>query len=207
MNASTKRILFSAMTVIFLLTACAPAPSTPDPTQVANQIAASVVLTVAAQNAQTAAAKPTDTPLPPPTPTEVLPLIIPTATAFVIVPPTVASGGGGGGTTTKREYACDIIRRRPFDNTYFRPNDTFDIRWTIVNTGTKTIRAGTDVKYSAGPQMTGVKLVELPELKPGDQYQIDFDATAPAQEGTHVMTWVVEGGLCYPYVVIIVEKF
>ncbi len=205
MNPSTKRIHFAAMAVIILLTACAPAPSTPDPTQVANQIAASVVLTVAAQNAQTAAAKPTDT--PPPTPTAILPptLDIPTATAFVIVPPTVASGGGG--TTTKREYACDIIRRRPFDNTYFRPNDTFDIRWTIVNTGTKTIRAGTDVKYSAGPQMTGVKLVELPELKPGDQYQIDFDAVAPAQEGTHVMTWVVEGGLCYPYVVIIVEKF
>jgi len=207
MNQSTKQILFSAMAVIFLLPACAPAQSTPDAGQVANQIATSVALTVAAQNAQTAAARPTDT--PPPTPTEVIPPtpVVPTATPFVIVPPTLASGGGGGGgTTVKRDYACDIIRRRPFDNTIFRPNDTFDIRWTIVNTGTKTIRAGTDLKYSIGTLMTTVTLVELPEMKPGDQYEVIFDATAPAKEGHQVMTWVVEGPLCYPYVAIIVEK-
>jgi len=207
MNQSANQILFSAMTVIFLLSACAQAPSTPDPAEVANQIATSVALTVAAQNAQTAAAKPTDT--PPPTPTLVLPPtpIIPTATPFVIVPPTAAPGGGGGSTTIKPELACNVITRRPQDNTYFRPNDTFDIRWTIVNIGTKTIRAGTDVKYSVGPQMTGVTFVELPEMKPGDQYEIIFDATAPASEGHQIMTWVVEGGLCYPYVAIIVEKY
>ena len=208
MNRSANRILFSAMAVIFLLTACAQAPSTPDPAEVANQIATSVALTVAAQSAQTAAAKPTDT--PPPTPTLVLPPtpIIPTATAFVIVPPTVVpGGGGGGGATIKPEFACNVITRRPLDNTFFRPNDTFDIKWTIVNTGTKTIRAGTDLKYSVGPQMTSVTFVELPEMKPGAQYEIIFDATAPSKEGHQVMTWVVEGGLCYPYVSIIVEKY
>ena len=208
MNKSKDRILFSAMAVIFILAACVPAqPPTQDPGQVADQIATSVALTVAAQNAQTEAARPTDT--PPPTPTEVITptlVVIPTATPFVVVPPTVASGGGGGVTTIKPEFACDIIRRRPFDNTFFRPNDTFDIKWTIVNTGTKTIRAGTDLKYSIGTQMTAVTRVELPEMKPGDQYEVIFDATSPAQEGHHVMTWVVEGQLCYPYVVIIVEK-
>ena len=209
MNKSKDRILFSAMAVIFILAACVPAqPPTQDPGQVANQIATSVALTVAAQNTQTEAARPTDT--PPPTPTEVIPptLAIPTATPFVVVPPTVASGGGsgGGGTTIKPDYACDIIRRRPFDNTYFRPGDTFDIKWTIVNTGTKNIRAGTDLKFSIGTQMTGETLVELPEMKPGDQYEVIFDATAPTTEGHHVMTWVVEGQLCYPYTVIIVEK-
>ena len=211
MNKSKDRILFSAMAVIFILAACVPAqPQLPtqDSGQVANQIATSVALTVAAQNAQTEAARPTDT--PPPTPTEVVPptlAVIPTATPFVVVPPTVVSGGGGGGVTTiKKDYACDIIRRRPFDNTYYRPGDTFDIKWTIVNTGTKNIRAGTDLKFAIGSQMTGVTRVELPEMKPGDQYEVVFDATAPTKEGHHVMTWVVEGPLCYPYASIIVEK-
>ena len=211
MNKSKARILFSAMAVIFILAACVsaqPQPPTQDAEEVANQVATSVALTVAAQNAQTEAARPTDT--PPPTPTEVftptLVVDLPTATPFVVVPPTVVSGGGGGVTTIKKEYACDIIRRRPFDNTYFKPGDTFDIKWTIVNTGTKNIRAGTDLKFSIGTQMTGVTRVELPEMEPGDQYEVIFDATAPTKEGHHVMTWVVEGPLCYPYASIIVEK-
>ena len=207
MNQSATRNLFTAMTMIFLITACAPAVSTPDPVQVANDIATSVALTVAAQNTQTAVARPSDTPIPPPT--ETLPPspipVLPTATPFVVVPPTAVSGGGGG-TVTKPDYDCDIIRRRPFDNEIFRPDDPFDIRWTIVNTGTKSLRAGTDVKYSIGTQMTGVTLVELPEMKPGDQYEIILDAVAPHEQGHHVMTWVVEGPLCYPYTAIFVEK-
>ena len=211
MNPSTKRILFSVMAGIFLLAACVPAAQpTVDPQEVANQVATSVALTIAAQNTQDALARPSDTPLPPPTET-LLPSptpvpALPTATPFVVVPPTVVSGGGGSGTTTQPEYDCDIIRRRPFDNTFFRPGDEFDIRWTIVNTGTRNLRAGTDVKYSIGSQMVGVTFVELPEMKPGDQYEIIFDAVAPETEGNHIMTWVVEGQLCYPYTAIIVEK-
>ena len=211
MKSSRIRILFTAMAIVFVLAACIPAaPPTVDPNEVANQVAISVALTVAAQNTQTAAARPTDTPIPPPTetvPPSPSPVpVISTATPFVVVPPTAVSGGGSGGSVTKPDYACDIIRRRPFDNTFFRPGDTFDIKWTIVNTGTKNLRAGTDVKYSIGSQMTSVTLVELPEMKPGDQYEIILDAVAPATEGHHVMTWVVEGPLCYPYAAIIVEK-
>jgi hypothetical protein len=184
---------------------------------VENQVATSVALTVAAQNAQTqAAVSPTpvetNTTLPTqteegvvasPTPLETA-TALPTATA--IAPPTSVSGGGGGGTTTKREYACDTIRRRPFDNTSYRPGDTFDIKWTIVNTGTKTMVAGLDLKYNSGTQMTNRTRLELPELKPGAEFAVDFDAVAPTKEGTYVMTFVVEGQLCYPYVAIIVEK-
>ncbi|HKY53893.1 MAG TPA: NBR1-Ig-like domain-containing protein [Anaerolineales bacterium] len=218
MKRTRETILFSAAAIIFVLSACVPAAQpTIDPNEVANQVATSVALTVEAgnqvstsvaltvdaQNTQTAVARPTDTAIPSPT----LVPTIPTSTPVVVVPPTVASGGGGGGSTTKPEFDCDIIRRRPFDNTFFRPGDEFDIRWTIVNTGTKNLRAGTDVKYSIGSQMTGgVTFVELPEMKPGDQYEIILDAVAPATEGNHVMTWVVEGQLCYPYAAIIVEK-
>lgn len=212
MNQSTRQGLFSTVAVIFLLTACQPAIPTQNAQDIANQVATSVALTVAAQNAQTQAAQslvpeatntqlPTQTVAAPPSPTAILP----TATPLVLPTVTPVAGGGGGGTT-KLDYACDIIHRRPFDNTVFRPNKTFDIKWTIVNTGTKTMHAGLDLKYWSGPQMTTVTRVELPELKPGDQFPVVFDATSPDKVGFHVMTFVVEGQLCYPYVAIFVEK-
>ena len=218
MSASKKQLLLSAMAVIVLLAACQPqpAPPTQDPNEVVNEIATSVALTVAAQNAQTQAAvsptpEVTNTTLPTQTPEGVVetPTPLATFTALPTVTAVVATssgGGGGGGTTTQREYSCDTIRRRPFDNTIYRPGDKFDIKWTIVNTGTKTMVAGLDLKYNTGTQMTSRTRVELPELKPDAQFAVDFDAVAPEKEGTYIMTFVVEGGLCYPYVAIIVEK-
>lgn len=204
----TKRILLSLMAVIFLLAACAPPVQ---PTQavvdISDQVATAVALTVAAQNTQTAAAIPaaTNTPLPTqteavaPSPTTAL------ATATPLVLPTVTSGSSGG-STTKPEYACAVVRRTPADNTVFLPNKTFDISWTIQNTGTKIMQAGLDVKFRDGTLLATTSRAELPELKPGAQYTVDFDGVAPKKEGFHVMTFIVEGGLCYPYVVIKVEK-
>ncbi len=214
MHPSTRKILFSAMATIFLLSACLPAArATQSPADIEQQVQTAVALTVAAQNAQTQAAQPllpeaTNTMLPTqtleavPSPT---PIVIPTFTAS----PVSSSGGGGGGSggsVLSTGWSCDSIRRRPFDNTVFKPDKTFDIKWTIVNTGTKTMVKGLDLKYNSGTHLTSTTLVELPELKPGDQYEVDFDAVAPHKEGTYVMTFVVEGGLCFPYTVIVVQK-
>src|SRR3972149_4797550 len=159
MTQNPKRILVSAITAIFLLTACLPGQATLSPEDIANQISTSVALPVAAQNAQTEAAAPIATNTTLPTQTEAVPFtetpIIPTATPFVIVPSTstVSSGssGGGGGTVIKPAYDCTPILNKPRDNTVFKKNEEFDIRWTIVNTGTKTIPAKQDVKYLSGP--------------------------------------------------------
>ena len=68
------------------------------------------------------------------------------------------------------------------------------------------MRAGLDVKYNSGTKLTSTNFVELPELEPGDEYQVVLDAVAPAKQGTYIMTFIVEGGLCYPYTAIVVEK-
>jgi hypothetical protein len=212
MKQSTQRILFTALAAIFLLAACVPAqPETPDPAEIANQVATSVALTVASQNLETQQAAPvaTNTPLPTDTPAVVdTPTsVLPTATPFVIVPPTtVPGGGGGGGTVVQPDYACNAISRRPRDYQVFKPGDDFDVRWTIVNTGRRTMRAGLDLRFSIGTQFISVDRVELPELEPGEEYTIDFDAVAPNQPGNYIMTYIVEGGLCYPYAAITVER-
>lgn len=211
MKQSTRRVLFTALTVIFLLAACAPAqPQTPNPEDVAKQVATSVALTVAAQALDTAEAQPavTDTAVPTATPAVVdTPTpILSTATPLVLASPTLVPSGSGGGSTTRPAYACDIIHQRPFDYSTFKPGDRFDIKWTILNIGTKTMRDGLDLSYNQGPKLTTVSRVELPELAPGDEYDLAFDAVAPSKEGTYIMTYIVEGGLCYPYVAIKVER-
>ena len=217
MNSSIKRVVFLLVAGILLVTACAPAPApTQDPAVIQQQIQEAVALTVAAQEAEKAAeqpvmAEPTNTPLPtqteagPPTATP----IIPTATPFTVVPPTLApstGGGGGGSAPVALDYDCTSRDRRPYDNTYFKSNKQFDIYWTIVNTGTKSWPAGKDVKYFSGEKMTTTTRVELPAMDPGDTYEINLDAVAPQKQGFYVMTWTVEGQLCYPYVAIIVEN-
>lgn len=211
MSQSMKKILFTVITLTFLLAACLPAQPTPNAGDIDNQVGTAVALTIAAQNAQTQAAQsltpavtntmlPTQTPEVPPSPT----MIPPTATALPL--PTRVPSGGGGGAVVKPEYSCNAFPRKPADNTVFRPNADFDIKWTIVNTGTKTMRAGLDVKYNSGTKLTSTAFVELPELKPGASVVVDFDAEAPDKPGTYIMTFIVEGGLCYPYTAIVVEK-
>jgi hypothetical protein len=138
MSPLMKKFLFSALAMIFVISACAPAQPTQSPDDIANQVATSVALTVAAQNAQTQAAQsavPAATNTTLPTQTEAVVAsptpILPTATNTAVVLPT---SSGGGGVTVKPEYACNPFPRLPRDNTIFRPNDTFDIKWTIIIT-------------------------------------------------------------------------
>jgi len=214
MNPSIKRISFLLMAGMILLAACAPAPAAPtqDPAEIQQQIQEAVALTVAAQNALTEQAQalipePTNTPLPTQTEAASPTPLLPTATPFVVVPPTSTSVpvSGGGGAPAKLEYDCTSRDRRPFDNTVFKGNNEFDIRWTIVNTGTKSWPPGKDVKYYSGPKMSPTLIVELPAMDPGDSFEVILDAVAPTERGFHVMTYVVEGQLCFPYVAINVE--
>lgn len=205
MTIQTRRLITLTLAAVFTLAACSPAPVPPTPTgpNVDMQVATSVAATVIALQSMTAAAQPSITPTvenQAPTATAVLP----TATPFVIPTSTRAPGGGGGNSTPT--YACDIIRQRPFDNQIFRPGDDFDIKWTILNTGTATWEAGKDLTYFSGPKLTQAGAVELPRMKPRDQFSVVFDATAPRTPGRYVMTWKVQGGFCYPYVAITVER-
>jgi len=199
--------------MIVLLSACQPAQPTQNPSEITDQVATSVALTVAAQNALTQSAptlvpQATNTTLPTQTEVGALPSptpVLATATAVVISTPTLVPSGGGG-STSKPDYACNPFPREPRDNTVFHPNARFDIKWTIVNTGTKTMAKGLDLKYDDGPQLTSTTIIELPELEPGDQYVVNMDAVAPSKPGTYIMTFSVEGSLCFPYTAIKVEK-
>jgi hypothetical protein len=162
-------------------------------------------------NTATAQAQPqaTDTPVPTATALDT-PTAVDTPTAIVLPTSTVASSGGSSGgsgsSSSSLDYSCTVFNRKPADNTVYKPGDDFDIKWTIQNNGTKTMRAGLDLRFSNGDKLMPDKVVELPELGPGDEYSVTFDATAPSKNGNYIMAYMVEGGLCYPYTAIVVQK-
>lgn len=216
--------LVSVLLIVTLLAACAPGEQAPSAEEVEaaintavaqtmeaeRQIAESVAMTVAAQEAEAAAAQPEPTAtLPPPTETpELLPTltpVLPTATSFATGSSSGGSGGSSGGSTATYKYSCDPdIRKRPFDNTEFKPGDHFDVKFTIKNTGTATWEAGKDLNLLGNPGNTLVAppgTIELPEMKPGDLFSVGpFDAIAPSSSGHYVVDFMLEGGFCYPYV-------
>ena len=206
------------LALVLLVAGCVPGAPTPSPEEIAAQVATSVAMTVQAQAemakavaetvaAQQPAATPTTEQTDDSAAIPTLTPVLPTATPIVIVPPASGGSGSGGGSTAPAQYACDIIHQRPFDNSVFRKNDPFDVKWTIVNTGTATWPLGYDLAYFSGPHMIqNPVIVQLPEMKPGAQFVVPvFDAFATSDTGFKVETWKLEGGFCYPYIAINVK--
>lgn len=149
---------------------------------------------------------PTNTAIPAP-PTETP---IPTVTAIVLAPTATVAPAGGAVYQTPDYYCESDTDKKPKDNSLFAPGDSFDIKFTIVNTGTKIWQAGIDVKYGYNTDLTngGLSRTEIPvALAPGESYIIGpFDAWAPAESGHYVMGFIVEGvDNCIPYVAIDVK--
>ena len=233
MNRLTNPLrLTFALLVITLLVACAPGEELPSPEEIQaaintavaqtmeaeEQIADSVAMTVAVQNTQTAVAIPTQTNTLAQTDTPVVaatfePAIIITDTPLASNTPVTPSPtfpppptDPPAATVEVPLYACDVDNAAPKDSEEVKPGENFKIKWMIVNTGTKALPAGVDVKYAGGSQMTTVTRVEIPNaLQPGESYTLVLNAVAPKEQGLQYMTWVVEGPLCYAYVAINVK--
>jgi hypothetical protein len=202
---------------VALLSACAPAPSAQE---IQAQIGTGVALTVAAQDAQTAAAQPaatmTLTPTTVPFELPSMTPILPSATPFVISPP--SSGGGGGGapvpTTKPPQYACDVVYQKPEDGTTFKSGDPFDVKWTLKNVGTKNWEADFHFYFFKGEPMSPNPLVYLGKtVKPGGTVTFGVDANAPINTTRdpvlYIMWFALEGKgskFCTPFIAIYSKK-
>jgi hypothetical protein len=204
---NNRRPLF-ILPMIFIL-ACGIMQPAPDSQQLADQVATSVALTVTELSKTlpaTDAPSPTSTEFASPTATEFVP---PTATLIpTLVVPVITA-------TATPVYTCDIIDQRPRDDTQFRPNEKFDVKWTIINNGTKKWPDGTILEYLNGAELTWVTSLEMPRLKPGEKFEVVLDAITPDEQERHVMAWAVKAPgeskntfhwMCYPYIRIIVGK-
>jgi hypothetical protein len=208
----TTQMVVIMLTLALFIGACQPASASAQQGPQAqstqtldtqSQINTAVAQTIDAQNqigtavALTAEAQFTATPI-------ATLVTIPTLTPFVVLTPTNRPSGGGG-VPAKADYACDVIRLRPTAYAKFSRGQEFDIKMTVVNTGTRSWYQGFDLKYTGGAQMTSVTRVELPAMAPGDKFEVVLDANAPMEKGNKTMTWAVDGRICFGYVVITVK--
>ena len=193
--------------VILLLSACIPAtaqPAGPSAEEMKAMIETSVVLTVSAHETEVVASfsptpLPTDTPSP--TPTLAFPSLTPYPTPTQIIP-------GGGVPPTPSEYACAVVNKSPADNSVFKPKKDFDIKFYLRNIGTIRWDKGADLLFHGGTNMlTTHTAYELPRVEPGETVgPFFFDARSPNKAGAFTMTFKVQGGFCYPYIKIVVQK-
>lgn len=201
---SRSYLLLTILTI--LLTACLPAATTQLPGLSAEEVKATIGTTVAltltaVAETQIAGYTPTPTETPIPTFTlTVFPTLTPFATPTIYSPPVAAA--------PQADYACAVINKLPLDNSIFKPNKDFDVKFWLRNSGKKPWGKGADLAYHEGPDMiVGNTVYELPEVAPGEMVgPFIFDAMSPNKAGTHVMTLKVQGGFCYPYIKIVVKK-
>jgi hypothetical protein len=141
---------------------------------------------------------PSKTPSVTPTPTETfvfaLPTFTKTRTATSIPVPTSEGGGGGGGGNNK--FSCSVTGVSPSNNTVFSPNQDFDARWTVKNTGTaRWEAAGVDYVFTGGDSLHQQSGYDLPQnVKAGAMTELTVDMKAPATPGTYSTTWNLKEG-------------
>jgi hypothetical protein len=210
-----RKSFLPALALAAFLAACTPAQ--PNLQQVQSLVQTSVASTMEAQNqvgtlvAQTVEAQQpaTETPTimltasPFPTLTPIIPVIATATTAST----------GGGGYVAPVAWSCDPdIDKRPLDsNPAYARGDHFEIKWTLLNNGTQTWPAGYDLTWfsvqPSGPQIsTTTGPIQLPQVKPGNTFTVPtLEGIAPNQPGTYILTWKLQGGWCYPYIIVRVK--
>ena len=216
-----KTAFFSAMLLVLTAGCAAPAPATPDPTLIAEQVNAArteAAATVVAQLTLDAPPAPTATEIPPtklpttepPTATvPPLPTLAPTSTALPTQVPTLAYPTW---TPTPAEYQCQIVAQSPSLGKYVNTFADLDARWTVKNTGLETWEKSlVDYFYISGD---GIHKFEdrydlSKDVKPGDEIDIIVDIGVPGLEGKYSETWVIGiGGDSFctlPFSITVVE--
>jgi hypothetical protein len=212
-----KSLMYFLLVLALLVGACAPDQPTVSADEISRQIETSVALTVAVNNALTAAAVPanTDTPLPPPTDTPFPTLTsFPTLTPFVVTPGTgsgtsTSGGGGGSGPTPDPRYSCKLLDQAPWDGspaTILKVGDTLDVKWTLKNDGTKKWSAATyswiaisEKVRSEDPDNLSLSTSPVPfpagigpvDVLPGEKVTLKVELTAPSSFEGQKPIWIL----------------
>jgi len=201
MISKNKRgLLVVVLIAAFILSACAAATPTEDPSVKITQIAA----TIQAEFTQNAALTPSATPTPeatatptmePPTPTLAITEVSPTAT---VKPPVNEQGN----VEDKAVYVSDVTIP---DGTIVKAGSTVVKIWSIRNTGTTTWKTAYRLSYIDGVKDAKEAFyVHLPnEVKPDLSVSVSVTFTAPSNEGTYYSFWrlVNEDGIPFGQVV------
>lgn len=145
---------------------------------------------------------------PEPTATKV---VLPTFTASTTLRVGARGGSGGGSGGGLGGGNCEVIYQNPPDDTVLPAGTTFDMRWTLKNTGSDSWRADSiDVKFVSGDRLhTGADLRDMPyDVSAGSAVDILIGMEAPSTKGTYTTNWALGAGsssVCRFFVTIKVQ--
>lgn len=99
-------------------------------------------------------------------------------------------------STASTKFACEFIAQDPDNGTVFDPNEDFDTRWRVKNTGTRTWdENGTDYLYKSGDKIHKQAAYDFPKtVAPGKSVDLIVDMRAPTDPGSYTTRWEIRIG-------------
>ncbi len=188
-----KAAVFTFLIGALILSACGGAGEDATPTTDPNIIFTQAAITVQAQLTEMSALTPSATSTTGITPTVFtptastpFPTFAPLASATAGPPP--GSSGGAAPSGNKCEYVSQTYE----DGTSFNANQTFDMGWTLKNSGTTTWTTGYSYRKYSGDDLSDKGFYPMPkQVLPGESILVTVDMTAPSKSGKYLENWVL----------------
>lgn len=98
---------------------------------------------------------------------------------------------------TSSSYGCTLIRQTPKDWTKMRPRQSFDMVWTVQNSGSAVWHAkSTKLAYVGGTKMQskGSEMTLTSDVGRGKKTKLTVDMIAPKAQGTYSTLWALFAG-------------
>lgn len=98
--------------------------------------------------------------------------------------------------STSSSYGCTLIRQSPIDWVKMKSRQSFDVHWTVQNTGAVWHANATKFAYIWGPKMQthGDEFRINNDVGRGQKIKLSVDMIAPKSLGTYSTTWALFSG-------------
>jgi hypothetical protein len=171
--------------LVLILAGCGSGAATPTPNP--DLVITSAAMTVQAEITRRAGITPTSppteesTPTPlPATQTPTVPEASPTPLSATPVP------------TSSVMDAANYVSQSIADGTKFKPGESFEVTWVLINAGESTWTPEYKVLFFAGDQMGALASNPMPEeVAPNTTVEITINFTAPTETGRKRSIWVL----------------
>ncbi|MCS7054979.1 MAG: NBR1-Ig-like domain-containing protein [Thermoflexales bacterium] len=135
----------------------------------------------------------TATPQPPPADAPA-PAAVPPATSTPPAAPAVAEAPAAPSPTPGCVFSASFVADVTIpDDTVFAPGATFVKTWRVLNDGTCTWPAGTQIVHVSGPLLSPSSAAPAPLAAPGATADLSVSMVAPSTPGTHRSVWQLQG--------------
>jgi hypothetical protein len=108
-------------------------------------------------------------------------------------------------------YSCALVKQAPADWVKMKPRQSFDMFWTVQNTGAIWPASSTRLVYLSGAKMqtAGDSFNLAASVGRGGKVKLGVDMIAPKTPGTYTSTWGLYAGntrICRVYIIVTVAR-